>query len=56
MECRSMDSFRNSQGLNRVPDSSKFFYSRIPASQQLAPHFTILALSLNPVHEVSELI
>ena len=51
-----MDSFRNSQGLNRVPDFSKFFYSRIPASQQLAPHFTILALSLNPVHEVSELI
>ena len=51
-----MDSFRNSQGLNRVPDSSKLFYSRVPASQQLVPHFLILALLLHPVHEVSELI
>jgi hypothetical protein len=30
--------------------------SCIPASQQLVPHFMILALSLNPVHEYSEFI
>ena len=28
----------------------------VRASQQLVPHFLILALSLNPVHEYSELI
>ena len=28
----------------------------VRASQQLVPHFMILALSLNPVHEYSELI
>jgi hypothetical protein len=30
--------------------------SHIPASQQLVPHFLILALSLNPVNEDSEFI
>ena len=39
----------------RIPSKSFFVYL-IRASQQLVPHFLILALSLNPVYEYSELI
>jgi hypothetical protein len=35
---------------------AKFCPICVRASQQLVPHFMILALSLNPVHEYSELI
>jgi hypothetical protein len=39
----------------RIPSKSFFVYL-IRASQQLMPHFMVLALLLNPVHEDSEFV